>query len=248
VNRIVVVGASAAGLTAAETLRREGYAGTLTLIGEEPRAPYDRPPLSKQVLSGDWEPERTALRAKERIDELGLDPRFGVAATGLDTAARVVRLADGHEVGYDGLVVATGVRPAGCPARAAVCSGPSTTPWSSVNGSAPASGSWWWEPASSVPRPPVGQVLSNAHREHGVDLRTGVSVTEVADGAVRLADGVQRGGAPHRRVRCPGGDRPRGERSLRGPRDRRGAHRRGLPPPPPRCARSWRSTWSAPRT
>jgi NADPH-dependent 2,4-dienoyl-CoA reductase/sulfur reductase-like enzyme len=64
VRRILVVGASAAGLAAAETLRREGYDGTLTLVGEEAHLPYDRPPLSKQILSGEWSPERLPLRAR----------------------------------------------------------------------------------------------------------------------------------------------------------------------------------------
>ncbi|MGO4419135.1 FAD-dependent oxidoreductase, partial [Streptomyces sp. MCAF7] len=59
---VVIVGASAAGLATAEALRNKGYDGTLTLVGDEPHLPYDRPPLSKQVLSGDWQPERVRLR------------------------------------------------------------------------------------------------------------------------------------------------------------------------------------------
>lgn len=69
-RRIVVVGASAAGLTAAETLRRAGYDGSLTLVGGEPHPPYDRPPLSKQVLTGAWEPERVHLRRPADLDAL----------------------------------------------------------------------------------------------------------------------------------------------------------------------------------
>jgi NADPH-dependent 2,4-dienoyl-CoA reductase/sulfur reductase-like enzyme len=61
-DKIVIVGAPAAGLTTAETLRREGYAGQLTLVGDEPQLPYDRPSLSKQVLAGTWEPAKTQLR------------------------------------------------------------------------------------------------------------------------------------------------------------------------------------------
>ncbi|MET9497237.1 FAD-dependent oxidoreductase [Streptomyces sp. NPDC006552] len=114
-RRIVVAGASAAGLAAAETLRREGFGGTLTLVGAEPHLPYDRPPLSKQVLAGAWPPERTALRAGADLAALDLDLRLGTAATGLDTAARAVALSDGASVGYDGLIVATGVRPRGLP-------------------------------------------------------------------------------------------------------------------------------------
>ncbi|MFF3493252.1 NAD(P)/FAD-dependent oxidoreductase [Streptomyces sp. NPDC002795] len=110
-SEVVVVGASAAGLTAAETLRREGYTGRLTLIGEERYLPYDRPPLSKQVLKGEWEPERLALRTSAALDDLDAEWLLGREAVGLDVAGRTVALADGSRVAFDGLVVATGVRP-----------------------------------------------------------------------------------------------------------------------------------------
>jgi len=108
---IVIVGASAAGLTTAEALRRAGYPGRITMIGEERHLPYDRPPLSKQVLAGAWEPARVALRDETAYTKLELGLRLGVAATGLDLSARVVRLADGETVPYSDLVIATGVRP-----------------------------------------------------------------------------------------------------------------------------------------
>lgn len=110
VQRIVVVGASLSGLRAVETLRARGFDGTLTLIGEEPHRPYDRPPLSKQVLQGAWEPEQTFFRKKEGYDPLALDMRLGVRATGLDLRARRVSLADGSAVDYDRLIIATGAR------------------------------------------------------------------------------------------------------------------------------------------
>ena len=110
---IVVVGASLAGLRAAEELRRRGFAGRITVIGDETHPPYDRPPLSKQVLAGDWSLERIALTvaAEGGLDALDLDWRLGTAATGLDVAAREVSLADATRVAYDGLVVATGAAP-----------------------------------------------------------------------------------------------------------------------------------------
>jgi NADPH-dependent 2,4-dienoyl-CoA reductase/sulfur reductase-like enzyme len=111
VNRIVVVGASAGGLATAEALRRARYEGAITLVGEEPYAPYDRPPLSKQLLKGDWQPDRLALRPAADIDALGLDLRLGVTAVALDRNSRQVHLADGSLLPYDALVVATGVRP-----------------------------------------------------------------------------------------------------------------------------------------
>ncbi|WP_351222644.1 FAD-dependent oxidoreductase [Streptomyces sp. NPDC002133] len=106
-GRIVVVGASLAGLRAAETLREEGFAGTLTMIGDEPYEPYDRPPLSKAVLLGKATPDRTALPRSRALDA---DWRLGVPASGLDMGAKRVRLADGDEVPYDRLLIATGVR------------------------------------------------------------------------------------------------------------------------------------------
>lgn len=108
---IVVVGAGMAGLSAAETLRGEGYNGRLTLIGAERHLPYSRPPLSKHVLAGKEEPASTALRAPAHYDELALDLRLGRRATALDTQARTVRLDDGTEARYDGLIVATGATP-----------------------------------------------------------------------------------------------------------------------------------------
>ena len=109
-ERVVVVGASLAGLRAAETLRAEGYEGSLAVVGDESVAPYDRPPLSKQVLAGEWDEDRIAL-AGGRNDALDLTWERGVAAVGLDLEARQVVLADGRSLPFDGLVIATGARP-----------------------------------------------------------------------------------------------------------------------------------------
>ena len=216
-NRIVIVGASAAGLAAAETLRREGYPGTITLIGEELDAPYDRPPLSKQILAGDWEAERLALRSQDQIDGLNLDLRLGVVATGLDPDARLVHLADGQDISFDGLIIATGVRARRLPGSgghvlrtlhdavqlrkrlgpgrrlAVVGAG-----FLGAEAAAVARG-LGCEVVLLEPAPVplahavgehVGRVLSDAHREHGVDLRTGVAVTAVTDGGVLTAEGT----------------------------------------------------------
>jgi len=109
-ERIVIVGASLAGLRAAETLRSEGFTGTITLVGDEPHAPYDRPPLSKQVLRGEWDAERVVLPAG-RNEALDLVWELGVAATGLDLEWRTVALADGRALPFDGLVIASGAAP-----------------------------------------------------------------------------------------------------------------------------------------
>ena len=107
-EHVVVVGASAAGLAAADSLRRNGYQGELTIVGAEPHHPYDRPPLSKQVLRGEWEPDKVAFR---RSETLGAQWVLGTQATALDTGARVVTLDDDRTLPYDGLVIATGVTP-----------------------------------------------------------------------------------------------------------------------------------------
>lgn len=107
-NRVVIIGASLAGLRAAETLRNEGFAGDVVIIGAEPHRPYDRPPLSKKLLSGEWEPDRIQLRQPDSFDELDVEWRFGVAAAGLDTSANVVHLTDGTDLDYDGCIIATG--------------------------------------------------------------------------------------------------------------------------------------------
>jgi NADPH-dependent 2,4-dienoyl-CoA reductase/sulfur reductase-like enzyme len=104
---IAVVGASLAGLRALQALRRTGFAGRLIAVGEETEPPYGRPPLSKDVLSGKWDAERTRLLRPE--DEgLAVEWRLGQRAEALDLAARELRLAGGGRVGFDGLVIATG--------------------------------------------------------------------------------------------------------------------------------------------
>jgi NADPH-dependent 2,4-dienoyl-CoA reductase/sulfur reductase-like enzyme len=215
-RRIVVVGASAAGLSAAETLRREGYGGEITLVGAEPQLPYDRPPLSKQILAGEWEADRLALRSDEHLADLGLDFRLGTSATGLDLGARSVALADGSSLEYDALIIATGVRPRRLPGEGAHVLrtlgdalalreriGPGTrlvvvgAGFLGAEAAAVARG-LGAEVTVLEPAPvplahavgaEVGSVLARAHLENGVDLRTGVGVAAVARGEVQLADG-----------------------------------------------------------
>lgn len=114
-GRVVVIGAGLGGLRTAEALRGAGHTGPITLIGDEQHAPYDRPPLSKQVLAGTWDEQRATLRDGAALAALDLDLRLGIRATGADT--RVVELADGTRLEHDVLVVATGVRPRPLPGQ-----------------------------------------------------------------------------------------------------------------------------------
>ncbi|HWA65507.1 MAG TPA: FAD-dependent oxidoreductase [Mycobacteriales bacterium] len=108
---LVVVGASLAGLRAAEGARRSGFTGAITLLGDEPHTPYDRPPLSKEFLTADAVPAPTVLREQAMLrDELGIDVRLGTAATGLDPDGREIATSDGP-LRYTTAVIATGATP-----------------------------------------------------------------------------------------------------------------------------------------
>ena len=209
-SRIVIVGASLAGLRTAETLRARGFDGVVTLIGDEPHRPYDRPPLSKQVLQGSFEADDTFFRKKDGYDGLSLDMRLGVRATALDLRARRVTLADGTFAEYDRLIIATGARPRTLPGTAprdgllvlrnlddaiALRRELMTASRIAIVGAGfiglevaascrarglhvtviealPA-------PLFSILPPDLCEMVAAMHRDHGVDLRAGVTVTRI---------------------------------------------------------------------
>ncbi len=109
-DHVVVVGAGLAGWRSCEELRRHGFAGRLTLVGDESHPPYDRPPLSKQVMSGKWSLEHTTLATPERVDHAQVGLELSVAAVHLDVDATTVMLGDGRVVEGTHVVVATGAR------------------------------------------------------------------------------------------------------------------------------------------
>ena len=109
-GRIVIIGAGESGARVAIALREQGFAGSVTLIGEERHAPYERPPLSKAALFGEDPPTPPYIGDAQRLSELDIETAFGVAATAIDRKARCVRLSDGADVPYDKLVLATGAR------------------------------------------------------------------------------------------------------------------------------------------
>ncbi len=109
-DHVVVVGAGLAGWRFIESLRRDGYEGKITLIGDEPYVPYDRPPLSKQVLSGKWEIDKTVLASDEALESANITSIFGVSATSLDVMSHTVTLENGETVSGTHIVIATGTR------------------------------------------------------------------------------------------------------------------------------------------
>jgi len=203
-----------AGLTTAEALREAGFDGTITLVGEEVHRPYERPPLSKEVLTGKGSGRGVWLRTEAELDALDLDLRPGVRAVALHPAERSVALSDGTSVTADGVVVATGAR-ARRPAtdlpgvhvlrtlddaeairadllrhgRVAVVGAGFVG--AEVAASARALGADVTlleaadTPLTRVVDPRIGAVLAELHRDNGVDLRLGVPVTAF-EGAGRL--------------------------------------------------------------
>jgi len=221
---VAVVGTSLAGLRAIEALRRDGYDGRIVAIGAEPHLPYDRPPLSKEFLAGRAESADIVLR-KQGVDDLDVDWRLGAPAAALDVHARELTLADGSQLGFDGLVLATGATPRRITNQsgldgvfmlrtlddaralrdrldampkvvvigagfigaevAATCRGRGLDV--TVLEALP-------QPMVRGLGPELGAVIAAVHRDHGVDLRTGVQVDAI-DGdrrveRVRLGDGT----------------------------------------------------------
>ena len=115
-NSILIVGGGLAAQRAAETLRRSGHDGPLTILCAEPHRPYDRPPLSKQVLIGTHAPDSAFLRPEDWYRDKGVELVIGTAATQLRRRERRVVLAGGSELPYDKLLIATGSRPRTLPA------------------------------------------------------------------------------------------------------------------------------------
>ena len=213
-EHVVVVGASLAGLRAIEALRREGYAGRLTLVGAEIHEPYDRPPLSKDYLAAAVDRAALGLR-KQGYDELDVSLRLGVAAHSLDVAARSVGVGD-ESIEFDGLVIATGAHPRTLPNQpslagvqtlrtvedadaisariddgARLCVVGAGFIGAEVAATARSHGREVTvlealpQPMVRGVGPAIGEVLASLHRSHGVDLRLGVGVDSIAgDGRV----------------------------------------------------------------
>jgi 3-phenylpropionate/trans-cinnamate dioxygenase ferredoxin reductase component len=207
-NGIVIVGGGLAAARTAEQLRRSEYTGPVTIVSDEVHLPYDRPPLSKEVLRK--EVDDTALKPRDWYDENDITLRLGSAATSLDTDEQTVTLDDGTVLGYDELVIATGLVPRRIPAFAdlegirvlrsfdesmALREHASAAQHAVVIGA----GFIGCEVAASMrgvgvhvvlvePQPQplaavlgeqIGELVARLHRDEGVDVRLGVGVTEV---------------------------------------------------------------------
>jgi 3-phenylpropionate/trans-cinnamate dioxygenase ferredoxin reductase subunit len=108
---ILIIGGGLAGQRCAETLRRSGYEGTVTMVCSEPHRPYDRPPLSKGMLSGEHDGEALPFRSSEWYADQSIELLLGASATSLCTEPRRVQLSDGTTLPFEKILIATGGRP-----------------------------------------------------------------------------------------------------------------------------------------
>src|SRR5215471_7189018 len=123
VNKILIIGAGQAAAQAVASLRAEGYSGAITLVGDEPFPPYQRPPLSKAYLAGDFARERLFLKPDSFYSESNCELKLGTAATRIERASKRVVLADGTALSYDKLLLATGARVRTLPIEGATLKG-----------------------------------------------------------------------------------------------------------------------------
>ena len=220
---VVVVGSSIGGVRTAQALRSEGFDGRVVLVGEESELPYDKPPLSKQFLAGDWPHDKVLLLTREAAEEDGIELRLGSRATRLDVAGHRVLLADGESMSYDRLVVATGASARPSPWRpdsgvhvvrtladsrrlheALMREGPVIVVGGGFIGAEVAATARGLghevtvvdplpTPIGRVVGPEIGQLFSELHHRHGVETRFGVGVEEVVGRAGDLHVGLTDG-------------------------------------------------------
>ncbi|UUW91206.1 NAD(P)/FAD-dependent oxidoreductase [Pimelobacter simplex] len=205
---VTVIGAGLAAAHVVTELRAQGYEGDLVVVGEEPHAPYERPPLSKGLLLGSAEPDSVFVHPRDWYDEHGVDLRVGTTATAIDRERRRVRLG-GSELAYDRLVLATGATPrrlamadaSGAPVHYLRTLDDALRLRDRLSGRVAVIGAGWigLEVASAARQAgaevtviesaalPLQRVLgdelatvfADLHREHGVDLRLGAEVTAI---------------------------------------------------------------------
>jgi 3-phenylpropionate/trans-cinnamate dioxygenase ferredoxin reductase component len=205
----VIIGAGLAGAKTAEALRDQGFDGRIVVLGDEPHRPYERPPLSKDYLTGASEREQVFVHPAGWYADHDVDLRTGEAVTAIDRAARRVTLAGGGHVGYDKLLLATGADPRTVPVPGA--DGPHylrriedserlKETLATASRIAVIGGGWiGLEVAAAARRtgaevvlleaaelpllgvlgPQAARVFADLHRDHGVDLRCGTRITAI---------------------------------------------------------------------
>jgi 3-phenylpropionate/trans-cinnamate dioxygenase ferredoxin reductase component len=214
----VIVGAGLAGAKTAEALRGSGFDGQITLAGEEAELPYERPPLSKDYLTGKADRGSVFVHDADWYQQQDIDLRLGSPASAIDRAARQVRLADGGVLPYGKLLIATGASPRRLPGASGVhylrSIGDSDrlkeilgtrsrlavigAGWIGLEVAAAARQAGLQVtvaetlelPLLRVLGPRIAQVFADLHRAHGVSLRLGVTIEEVTGRGVRLAGGT----------------------------------------------------------
>lgn len=223
----VVIGASLAGVTAAATMRDSGFDGPIVVLDPSTELPPDRPPLSKQVLAGEWEPQQATSRAATRMVEAGVDLRLGVAATSLDSGTRTVTTSDGDRIAAAGVVIAAGASPRHLPdepagvhvlrtledclaLRAELDAGPARVAvigagFIGAEVAATCRGRGLEVTMIEAGPLPLGRVLPGAagefiaelHRGHGVDVRLGVGVDGLESGVDGRVSSVRMADGSH---------------------------------------------------
>jgi 3-phenylpropionate/trans-cinnamate dioxygenase ferredoxin reductase subunit len=218
---VVIIGAGAAGESAAETLRREGYAGPITMIGADPSVPVDRPNLSKDYLAGTAQEDWIPLRAREWYVEQQIDLRTATTVRALDPVAHAVTLADGSTLGYGAVLIATGADPVHlaipggeraqvlrtfADSRAIIARAPAGSRAVVLGASfigleaAAALRTRGLEvhvaapeprPLERILGPEVGDFIRRLHEEHGVVFHLGQTAREIGAGTVTLGSGEE---------------------------------------------------------
>ena len=224
-STFVIVGAALAGAKAAEALRSEGFDGRIALIGAEAERPYERPPLSKDLLRGESEVEGARVHEPGFYEEKDIELRTGVTVEAIDTAASEVALAGGERLAYDRLLLTTGAEPRRLPGPGADLEGvhylrdlgdsAAIGQRIAAGGRLVVIGAGWIGsevaasarqkgcevavvemtdvPLERVLGREVGAIYGDIHRDHGLELHTGVGVQAIeGDGRaerVRLSDG-----------------------------------------------------------
>ncbi|MFC5813712.1 NAD(P)/FAD-dependent oxidoreductase [Nonomuraea harbinensis] len=212
----VIAGGGLAAAKAAEALREQGYDGRLVLAGAEPHLPYERPPLSKSYLQGKSERDKIFVHDAAWYAEQQVEVLTGTSVTAVDRAAHQVTLSDGARLDYAKLLLATGATPRRLPGDALYLRSVDDSErirdvlarasrvviigagWIGLEVAAAARAAGVevtllesdGAPLLRVLGPRLGAAFADLHRDHGVDLRLGVKVEEIA-GGVRLADGTR---------------------------------------------------------